>query len=98
VDGARMRANIEATRGVIFAERVMMMLGASLGRDVAHQLLEQATQQSIAQGRRLIEILKEMPEVTRVIPRDTLSGLDRPEDYLGAANDFRLRLMSQSDD
>ncbi|MFZ0759221.1 MAG: 3-carboxy-cis,cis-muconate cycloisomerase, partial [Candidatus Sulfotelmatobacter sp.] len=40
VDAARMRANIDATHGVVFAERAMMLLGPKLGRDVAHQLLE----------------------------------------------------------
>ena len=92
VDAARMRANIAATRGVIFAERVMMMLGASLGRDAAHQLLEQATRQSVAQKRRLVEILENIPEITRVIPLDVLRGLESPEDYLGAAGEFRKRL------
>jgi 3-carboxy-cis,cis-muconate cycloisomerase len=96
VDPARMRANIEATRGVIFAERVMMMLGASLGRDVAYQLLEQATQQSLAQRRLLVEILEQMPEITSVIPVETLRGLDRPENYLGSAHEFRRRLTRSS--
>jgi 3-carboxy-cis,cis-muconate cycloisomerase len=92
VDPARMRANIEATRGVIFAERVVMMLGASLGREAAHKLLEQATRQSIEQKRRLIEVLEEIPEITRAIPLDVLRTLDTPEDYLGAAEEFRKRL------
>jgi 3-carboxy-cis,cis-muconate cycloisomerase len=92
VDPARMRANIDATRGNIFAERVVMMLGTSLGRDVAHQLLEQATQQSIAQNRRLMEVLEEIPEITRAIPLDVLRELDTPEDYLGSAKEFQKRL------
>jgi 3-carboxy-cis,cis-muconate cycloisomerase len=92
VDPAGMRANIEATRGVIFAERVVMMLGASLGREAAHKLLEQATRQSIEQKRRLIEVLEEIPEITRAIPLDVLRTLDTPEDYLGAAEEFRKRL------
>jgi 3-carboxy-cis,cis-muconate cycloisomerase len=92
VDPARMRANIDATRGNIFAERVVMMLGTSLGRDAAHQLLEQATQQSIAQNRRLMEVLEEIPEITRAIPLDVLRELDTPEDYLGSAKEFQKRL------
>jgi 3-carboxy-cis,cis-muconate cycloisomerase len=92
VDPARMRANIEATRGVIFAERVVMLLGASLGRDAAHKLLEQATRRSATERRRLIEILEEIPEITRVIPLDVLRKLDMPEDYLGSAEEFRKRL------
>jgi 3-carboxy-cis,cis-muconate cycloisomerase len=92
VDPVRMRSNIEATRGVIFAERVVMLLGASLGRDAAHKLLEQATRRCVTEDRRLIEILEEIPEITRVIPLDLLRKLDTPEDYLGAAEEFRKRL------
>ena len=94
VDEARMRSNIVATRGIIFAERVSMLLAPSLGREAAHQLLEQATQQSIAQRRRLVEILGEMPEVTRILPAATLDELDSPESYLGSAEMFRTRLTS----
>ncbi len=92
VDPARMRGNIEATRGVIFAERVVMMLGASLGRDAAHELLERATRQSIAENRRLIEVLEQIPEITRAIPLKVLRKLDTPEDYLGSAKEFQKRL------
>jgi 3-carboxy-cis,cis-muconate cycloisomerase len=94
VDGARMRANIDATRGVIFAERAMMLLGEKLGRDVAHKLLEEATRRSVTQGRHLYEALGEMPEVSRHLDRETLKKLEAPEEYLGSADAFRKRLLS----
>jgi 3-carboxy-cis,cis-muconate cycloisomerase len=94
VDAARMRANIEATRGIIFAERVVMLLGATLGRDLAHKLLEQATRQTVEERRRLFDVLGEMPEVTRIIPPATLATLDSPEDYLGIASVFQKRLVT----
>ena len=94
VDATRMRANIEATRGVIFAERVMMLLGATLGRDVAHKLLDTAARKSASEGRRFIDVLGEMPEVMRVIPPATLRALDAPEDYLGMATVFQERLVT----
>ncbi len=94
VDAQRMRANLEATRGSVFAERVMILLGATLGRDVAHKLLEQATLKSAAQGRRLVDVLKEIPEVTRIIPAATLDSIDSPRDYLGLASVFQKRLVT----
>jgi hypothetical protein len=36
VDPARMRANLEAARGVVFAERAVVLLTPTLGRDKAH--------------------------------------------------------------
>lgn len=91
-DPSRMRANIEATRGVIFAERAALLLSARLGRDRAHELLSQASQQSLAQKRRLIEILKEIPEIARAIAPQELEKLDAPEQYLGAAAEFQKRI------
>lgn len=95
VDETRMRANIHATRGVIFAERAMIMLGKNLGRDVAHRLLEEATRQSVQQGRRLSEVLAEMPEITGHIEAKALSELETPEQYLGVAEELRVRLLSR---
>ena len=89
-----MRANIEATKGVIFAERAMMLLGEKLGRDVAHTLLDQATRQSVTQRRHLREVLGEMPEVSRHLDRETLQKIEAPEEYLGSADAFRKRLLS----
>jgi 3-carboxy-cis,cis-muconate cycloisomerase len=94
VDPAQMRANIDATHGVIFAERAMMLLAPALGRDVAHKLLEEALRQSTAEGRRLVNVLGEMPEVTRLLDRATLEKLDVPQEYLGSADTFRIRLLS----
>jgi len=97
VDAARMRANIDATRGVIFAERAMMLLGEKLGRDVAHKVLEEAARQSVAQGRHLAEVLGEMPEVTRLLERVALQKLESPEEYLGSADAFRRRLLASAE-
>ena len=98
VDEARMRANIDATYGVIFAERAMMLLGAKLGRDVAHKLLDQATRQSVTEGRHLVEVLSEIPEVTRHLDHATLERLERPDEYLGSAEAFRKRLLNPQKD
>ena len=93
VHAARMRENIEATHGAIFAERAMMLLGASLGRDAAHKLVEEAARKSAAEERRLTEVLSEMPEVARALDRKTLEELERPENYLGVAEALRKRLL-----
>jgi 3-carboxy-cis,cis-muconate cycloisomerase len=95
VNGARMAENIKATRGVIFAERIMMILGKSIGRDVAHKLLEKAVARSEAEKRRLMDVLAEMPEVTAHIAAKELREMDSPEAYLGEAERFRKQLLAQ---
>jgi 3-carboxy-cis,cis-muconate cycloisomerase len=94
VSEARMRANIDSTRGAIFAERAMILLGKSLGRDAAHKLLEEATRQSSEKGCGLGEVLSKMPEVARFLDSAALHNLENPEEYLGVADEFRARLLS----
>src|SRR5215831_2511634 len=55
VDPARMRKNLEITRGLILAEAVSMALGEKLGKAEAHALVEQASARSIAQSKSLRE-------------------------------------------
>jgi 3-carboxy-cis,cis-muconate cycloisomerase len=96
VDPARMRHNIEATNGLIFAEKAMMLLAAELGRDLAHKLLEQATRQSIAQKKRLSGVLAELPEASSRLDRSVLAQLEVAEQYLGSAEAFRKALLDSS--
>jgi 3-carboxy-cis,cis-muconate cycloisomerase len=87
-----MRANIEATRGAVFAERAMMLLAAAIGRDAAHTLVEKAAKQSAAEGRHLAEALAEIPEVTKILDTQTLRELETPQAYLGVTEELRKRL------
>jgi 3-carboxy-cis,cis-muconate cycloisomerase len=96
VDPARMRQNIANTRGLIFAERAMVLLAADLGRDVARKLLEDAIQKSIAQKKDLVALLAELPEVSSRLNRSMLDQLAIPEQYLGSAEAFRVALLNSA--
>jgi|HubBroStandDraft_5_1064220.scaffolds.fasta_scaffold31607_3 3-carboxy-cis,cis-muconate cycloisomerase len=97
VDVQRMRLNIENTNGAVFAERAMMLLGAKLGRDVAHKVLEVAVRRSVKECRHLAAVLAETPELTAHLGRAELEELEISEQYLGAAEAFRKALASESD-
>jgi 3-carboxy-cis,cis-muconate cycloisomerase len=94
VDAARMRQNIANTKGRIFAERVMMLLAAELGRDVALKLLEDTIQKSIAQNKNLSKVLAESPEVSSRLDRSLLDEIEIPEQYLGSAEAFGEALLN----
>jgi 3-carboxy-cis,cis-muconate cycloisomerase len=97
VDVQKMRLNIDNTKGAIFAERAMILLGAKLGRDVAHKVLEVAVRKSVKEGTHLAAVLAETPEVTTHLGRAELNELETPEQYLGSAEAFRKALASESD-
>jgi len=95
VDGARMRANIEATRGFVFAERALMRLGPALGRERAHELIGQAVKTAVLDRGTLAEALGAMTEVTTVMSARELASLDAPEEYIGAAETMRKALLGE---
>ena len=95
IDEQRMRTNLDATHGLIFAERAMMLLGPALGREAAHKIVEEATRISALQRRNLVEVLREIPQAYQVLGEDALARLESPEEYLGVAEEFRTRLLSQ---
>jgi 3-carboxy-cis,cis-muconate cycloisomerase len=97
VDAARMRSNIEATGGIVFAERAMMLLAEKLGRDQAQRILEKASRASVAQGRRLREVLASMPEAAGHLSPAALNDLEVPEKYLGVAAQFERRALAAAE-
>jgi 3-carboxy-cis,cis-muconate cycloisomerase len=98
IDPERMRANVDATRGVIFAERVVMLAAPALGRSAAHQLLKDALARPQASGQSLADIVRAVPELAGVVDAQALQSLDDPRAYLGAAETLRQRLIASIDD
>jgi 3-carboxy-cis,cis-muconate cycloisomerase len=85
VNAPRMRANLEATRGLILAEAVQMALAPSMGRLAAHDLVERACRQAVAEGRHLKDVLAGEAEVAAHLPGDDLERLFDPLSYTGEA-------------
>jgi 3-carboxy-cis,cis-muconate cycloisomerase len=86
VDSDRMRANIAATRGEVFAEKALMLLAPKLGRSAAESTVAEALR-----GATLREGLAPF------LSAEDLEKIDSPEDYLGAAETFRRRLLEDVD-
>lgn len=89
----RMRANLEATRGVIFAEKVRMLVQPQLGREAAERLLAEAAREAIEKQRPFRQVLEARPELASLLAAEKMERIDRPEDYLGAAEQFRKKLL-----
>lgn len=93
VKAARMRENIENTKGAIFAERATLLLAEKLGRDAARKIVEQAVQKSVQTDGEFVAVLAGIPEVMKVLDPLILKELQSPEGYLGAAEEFRRSLV-----
>ena len=62
VDQARMRANIDLTKGLLFADAAAGALADDMGRGAAHTLVERAADRVRHEGSHLRDVLALMPE------------------------------------
>ena len=94
VDAPRMRANLDATQGLIVAEAVMMALAPITGRQAAHERVYAGCREAEQTGRSLFDVLADDPAVVAPLGRDRLAALTDPANYLGAAGAMTDRLLS----
>jgi len=90
----RMRANLDATNGLLMAEAVSGALAPHLGRARANQLIEQACRRATDQGRHLRDVLTDEPTIAGAIDRPTIERLFDPAAYLGSTDQFIDRALA----
>ena len=98
VHAERMRANLDITNGLIFAEAAQMALAPAIGRDTAHALVAGACRRAVAQGVHLRDILEAEPKVTEVLDRGAIARLFDAAGYLGASAAFLERTLAPHPD
>ena len=94
VDPARMRANLDLTRGMIVSEAVMMGLGPHLGRQRAHDLVYDICRKVATSGEPLLDLLAQDAETSRHLSRAELAKLCDPQNYLGLAGEMVDRVLA----
>src|SRR3954466_2062617 len=98
VDVARMRVNLEATRGLIMAEAVTMALADKIGKSDAHHLIEAASKKAVADKKHLCDVLRADTKVTAHLNAEALAKLFEPMAYQGASQALIDRLLASLDD
>lgn len=93
VDAARMRRNLDLTKGLIVAEAVMMGLAPHLGRQQAHDVVYAACRIAIAEDKTLFDVLRADPQTASALSDERLQALTDPTNYLGAAPAMVDRLL-----
>jgi 3-carboxy-cis,cis-muconate cycloisomerase len=90
----RMRANLDATDGLIMAEAVAMTLGVKLGKQEAHHLIEVASKRAVAEKRHLRDVLAEDKTVLQHLDHAALDRLFDPLGYTGVAATLIDRVLA----
>lgn len=89
VDPARMRANLDATHGLVLAEAAGLALARHLPLAEAQALVKDACRDAPSEGRHLVEVLRE-----RTALAIDWRVLADPTNHLGAAVSFQSRALA----
>ena len=88
LDPARMRRNLDLGGGLIMAEAIMLELGATLGRQHAHDVIYDAAQASFVEARPFSDVLAADPRVTAHLDKAAIARLLDPVAYTGLCADM----------
>ncbi len=87
----RMRLNLDLSGGLIMSEAIMLELGKQMGRQQAHDVVYEAAQASLRQGRPFSETLAEEEEVSSSLTPEQIQTLLDPTRYTGCCSLFAER-------
>ena len=94
VDAKRMRANLDATNGLIMAEAVTFALAEKIGKSEAHHLIEAASKKAVAGKQHLRDVLTSDAKITAQLSRERIAELFEPMAYQGASQAMIDRLLA----
>jgi 3-carboxy-cis,cis-muconate cycloisomerase len=97
VDAERMTLNLEATRGLIFAEAVSMALAQKIGKATAHDFVEAACGEARKSGKHLREVIGANANATQPFSAAEIDGFFEARKYLGQAEEFVDRVVATSE-
>jgi 3-carboxy-cis,cis-muconate cycloisomerase len=86
IDTTRMRENLEATRGLIYAEAVTVSLAAKIGKKEARLAVERACDEAAAEHKHLREVLLGTPAILQYFSTAELSQLFDARQHLGLSD------------
>ena len=94
VDAARMRRNLDLTRGLLLAESVAGRLSPALGRAAAHELVARVCREAVASDGSLRDALRDEPRVRAQLDEQQIDRALDPAGYLGSTSTFIDRALA----
>ena len=94
----RMRRNLDLSGGLIMSEQIMLELGKEIGRQRAHDVVYDAAQKSVNEGRSFLDTLAEEEDVVARLSKDQIAELLDPENYMGLCSYFAFTFGARARD
>ncbi|MCI6989620.1 MAG: adenylosuccinate lyase [Campylobacter sp.] len=91
-----MARNLNALKGAMLSEAVMLHLGEKLGRLTAHEIVYEVCMKAFSDKKPVIDDLMERDEVTKHFTRADLEEIMQPEKYVGLSAVFVDRVLEDS--
>ncbi len=88
VDPARMKANVELTRGLIMAESLTMALALHVGRPEAQRIVTNLCERAVSSGVPLRQVVLEDESVLEILSLEKVDRALEAGAYLGSTNVF----------
>ena len=95
VDAGRMRANLDAAAGQVFAEAAAMALAARIGKPQAYEIVERASRTARESGKHLREALEEDATAAKQLSARDLDAIFEPANSLATAAAFVDRVLAR---
>jgi 3-carboxy-cis,cis-muconate cycloisomerase len=92
----RMRANADLLHGLSLSEAVMLRLGAYLGRQVAHEVVHEASMLAVEQNRPLHDLLLADARVMQHLSSAEVEAILNPAVYTGLCGEFVDRVAGKA--
>jgi 3-carboxy-cis,cis-muconate cycloisomerase len=96
VKPTRMRENLDLTNGLIMAEPIMLALGSSIGRQLAHDIVYDAAQAAAVGKGRFVDLLAADQRISSAISKQNLEKLLNPVSYVGLSPELARRAATSA--
>jgi adenylosuccinate lyase len=92
----RLRRNVEAVADRVMSERLMLALGRRVGKQHAHELVYELTQEAQQRNIPVRALIGEYQEVTAGLSPAELDAIFDPDAYLGSSATLTMRTVTEA--
>lgn len=98
IDEGNMKRNVEMMKGYLLSEKVMLELGAKVGKNTAHEWLYEASMSGIEKGLSFADALSSHHEIAGTFTSAEIDELTLPGQYLGTIGEQIDRVVAREKD
>jgi adenylosuccinate lyase len=96
VHSKRLAENVAAVTNQVMSERLMLTLGEEVGKQRAHEIVYDITQQSIEEGVNIHDLLDHNDEIKDRLDEEELATVFDPITYLGSSAKLTSRAVAEA--